>query len=71
MSEGIERVAKVDHRAEAERLMQHPDTSLPAVDATDTAQVYASLAIVEQLERLNETLAVGNLTYADGMVRNG
>jgi hypothetical protein len=35
------------------------------------AQVQATLAVADQLERLNETLAASNLTYADGMLRNG
>lgn len=48
-----------DHKADAQRLLP-PSESIPTLDlelGLRAAQVHASLAIAEQLERLNKQLA--------------
>ena len=78
MPENTEQVETVDHRFEANRWVDAAEREASNEDRDPqiasafaaAAQVHASLAIAEQLERLNEQLAASNLTYADGMVRD-
>jgi hypothetical protein len=65
---------KADHAAIARRFLDHhPDVGPGAPAVLAMAQIHASLAVAEQLERLNETL--GGLTSGGTdrylKVRNG
>jgi hypothetical protein len=69
-----ETAQRVDHRAEAEKWLKRAvrNGRIPENRTADAsvAQVHASLAVAEELKGIRERLEAGNLTYADGMVRN-